>query len=184
MLCWKNTASKRVCVCVCAHSVVSDSLWLLLYLARLLCLWNFLSKNIGAGCHFFSKASSQPRDWTHIFCISCTGRHVLYHLNQQLVLKGMCVCVCVCSVAKSCLMHCYPVNCSPPGSSVHEIFQPRILEWVAISNSRGSSRTRDWNCVSMSPALAGVCFTPEPPGKSTQRNIKLSKWRYCKVGVT
>ena len=95
MLCWKNTASKRVCVCVCAHSVVSDSLWLLLYLARLLCLWNFLSKNIGAGCHFFSKASSQPRDWTHIFCISCTGRHVLYHLNQQLVLKGMCVCVCV-----------------------------------------------------------------------------------------
>ena len=34
---------------------------------------------------------------------------------------------------------CDPMDCSPPGSSVHEIFQARILEWVAISFSRGSS---------------------------------------------
>ena len=38
-------------------------------------------------------------------------------------------------VAKSC----DPMDCSPPGSSVHEILQVRILEWVAISFSRGSS---------------------------------------------
>ena len=36
-----------------------------------------------------------------------------------------------------------PVDCSPPGSSVHELIQARILEWVAISSSRGSSRPRD-----------------------------------------
>ena len=40
------------------------------------------------------------------------------------------------------------MNCSPPGSSVHEIFQVRILEWVAISSSRGSSQYRDETCVS------------------------------------
>ena len=37
-----------------------------------------------------------------------------------------------------------PVNCSPPGSSVHGILQARILEWVAMPSSRGSSWPRDW----------------------------------------
>ena len=46
-------------------------------------------------------------------------------------------------VAQSCLTHCEPINCSPPCSSVHRIFQTRILEWVAISFSSGSSRPRD-----------------------------------------
>ena len=48
--------------------------------------------------------------------------------------------VCTCSVAKWCPTLCDPVDCSPPGSSVHGILQARILEWVAISYSRGSSR--------------------------------------------
>ena len=39
-------------------------------------------------------------------------------------------------------------DCSPPGSSVHGILQARILEWVAISFSRGSSRPRDRTCIS------------------------------------
>ena len=46
-------------------------------------------------------------------------------------------------VAQSCLTLCDPVDCSPPGSSIHEILQARILEWVAISFSRGSSQPRD-----------------------------------------
>ena len=50
--------------------------------------------------------------------------------------------------AQSCPTLCNPMDCSPPGSSVHEVFQARILEWVAISFSRGSSQPRDWNCVS------------------------------------
>ena len=51
-------------------------------------------------------------------------------------------------VAQSCPTLCDPMDCSPPGSSVHGIFQARILEWVAISPSRGSSQTRDRTHVS------------------------------------
>ena len=51
-------------------------------------------------------------------------------------------------LARSHLTLCNPVDYSPPGSSVHGIFQARILEWVAISFSRGSSWPRDWTCVS------------------------------------
>ena len=48
-------------------------------------------------------------------------------------------------VAQSHLTLCNPMDCSPPGSSVHGIFQVRILEWVAIL-SKGSSWPRDWTC--------------------------------------
>ena len=37
--------------------------------------------------------------------------------------------------AQSCLTSCDPMDCSPPGSSIHGIFQARVLEWVAISFS-------------------------------------------------
>ena len=40
------------------------------------------------------------------------------------------------------------MDCSPPGSSVHGILQARILEWAAMSSSRGSSQLRDWTCSS------------------------------------
>ena len=55
---------------------------------------------------------------------------------------------CVFSVAQYCLTLCDPLNCSPPGSSFHGIFQARILEWVAISFSRGSSHPKDRTRVS------------------------------------
>ena len=42
-------------------------------------------------------------------------------------------------VTQSCLTLCNPINCSLPSSSIHGIFQTRVLEWVAISFSRGSS---------------------------------------------
>ena len=44
---------------------------------------------------------------------------------------------------QSCLTVCDPMDCSPLGSSVHGILQARILEWVAIPSSRGSSQPRD-----------------------------------------
>ena len=53
--------------------------------------------------------------------------------------------------AQSCPTLCDPMNCSPPGSSVHGIFQARILAWVAICYARGSSLPRDrthLSCVS------------------------------------
>ena len=46
-------------------------------------------------------------------------------------------------VAQSCLTLCDPMDCSPPGSSVHGISQARILEWVTISSSKGSSQPRE-----------------------------------------
>ena len=51
-------------------------------------------------------------------------------------------------VTQSCPTLCDPMDCSPPGSSVHGIFQAWILEWGAISFSRGSSRPRDGTWVS------------------------------------
>ena len=64
----------------------------------------------------------------------------------------VCICVCVCMhthlVAHSCLTLGNPMDCSPPGSSVHVIFQARIPEWVAISSSRGSSWSTEWTHIS------------------------------------
>ena len=51
-------------------------------------------------------------------------------------------------VAQSCLTLCDPMACSPRGSSVHGILQSRIMEWVVISFSRGSSPPRDGICSS------------------------------------
>ena len=53
------------------------------------------------------------------------------------------------SVAQPCPTPCDPLNCSPPGSSVHGILQARIQEWVAISSSRGSFWTRDGTHISL-----------------------------------
>ena len=65
-------------------------------------------------------------------------------------------------VAQSCLTLCDYLNCSLPGSSVHGILQARILEWVAIPFSRGSSQPRNQTEVSW---IAGRFFTTEPPEK-------------------
>ena len=51
-------------------------------------------------------------------------------------------------LAQSCATPYSPMDCSPPGPSVHGILQARILEWVAIPFPRGSSRPRDWTPVS------------------------------------
>ena len=51
-------------------------------------------------------------------------------------------------VFQSCLTLCNPMDYSLPGSSVRGLFQARVLEWVAISFSRGSSQPRDWTWVS------------------------------------
>ena len=65
-------------------------------------------------------------------------------------------------VAQLCLTLCDPIDCSLPVSSVRGIFQARVLEWVAISFSRGSFRPRDRTrvfCIAGSPALQGRSMT-------------------------
>ena len=69
----------------------------------------------------------------------------------HLILHNVCV-----LVAQSCLALCDAIDCGPPGSSVHGISQARILEWVVIFFSRGSSQTRDQTQVSH---IAGRFFT-------------------------
>ena len=63
---------------------------------------------------------------------------------------------------QSGLTLCNPMDCSPPGSSVHGILQARILGWVVMPSSRTSSQPRDRTC---SSCTAGGFFTTEPLGK-------------------
>ena len=71
----------------------------------------------------------------------------------------------MCMHAQLCLTLCNPMDCSLLGSSVHGIFQARILEWVAISSSRDPPTPGIEPTSPVSPALAGRFFTTEPPGK-------------------
>ena len=68
---------------------------------------------------------------------------------------------CVPSHAQSCLTLCDPVDCSLPGSSVHGILQARILKWVDMPSSSGSSPSRNQTHVS---CISGGFFTTEPLG--------------------
>ena len=72
--------------------------------------------------------------------------------------------MCACMLSR---VQCYatPTDCSLRGSSIHGILQAGILEWVAISSSKGSSQPRDWTRVSCITCTAGGFLTTEPPGK-------------------
>ena len=72
---------------------------------------------------------------------------------------------CCCSVAQSCPTLSNPMDCRTPDSSVHGILQTRILEWVAMASSRGSSWPRDWTGVSCISYNAGSFFITMPPDK-------------------
>ena len=78
------------------------------------------------------------------FCCSSYPRLIvmwyLYHRYRLFL--------CACSVAQHCLTLRNPMACSPPGCSVHGIFQARMPEWDPISSSRGSSQPTDQTCVS------------------------------------
>ena len=64
------------------------------------------------------------------------------------LLSNMLSMLCYAKSLQSCPILCNPIDGSPPGSSVHGVLQARILEWVAISSSRGSSRPRNETDVS------------------------------------
>ena len=111
-------------------------------------------------------------DVEHLFicllaiCISSLVKFLFKSFAHVLnrVYFGCCWAVHGCSVTHLCLTLCDPMDCSPPGSSVHGIFQARILELVGISYSRGLSWPRDGRSPE-SPALGGGFFTTQPPGK-------------------
>ena len=88
----------------------------------------------------------------------CPCVYYLFCWNLPLLLHFSASCLCMCVCVKSlqlCPILCDPMDYSTSGSSVHGILQARILEWVAISFSRGSSRPRDRTQVSHT---VGRCF--------------------------
>ena len=91
-------------------------------------------------------------------------RTYLIHRGLYLVLCDLngCVCVCVCVLVTLILTVCDSMDCSPPESSVHGILQARIIRWVAIPFSMGSSQL---GIESMSPELKADSLPSEPPGK-------------------
>ena len=70
-----------------------------------------------------------------------------------------------CQTTQSCTNLCHTVDCSPPGSSVHGILRAGLLEWVAISFSRGSSQPRDRTYVSHFLCQQAGSLPPASPGK-------------------
>ena len=84
--------------------------------------------------------------------------------------------VCVCSVLSSSLR---PYGLGPPASSAHGLFQARILEWVAISYSRGSSQPRDWTWVSYISCIVRWILYTVLPGKPQDLKILCAKCHQC-----
>ena len=99
------------------------------------CMEDPLLSGVTSSCHHYGFQ-------LHCFLQSECNTMVMYtHIYTYLH-------VCVCSAAQSCLTLCHSMDCSQPGSSVHEILQARILEWVAMSSSSRSSQHRDQTCSS------------------------------------
>ena len=96
------------------------------------------------------------------FCSSLMPAHALLYLGRAFH--------CVLAT-QACLTLCDPMDCSPPGSSVHGILQARILEWVTISFSRGSSwpRDRTWvSCTASGFLTFWATYSPwNYPGQNT-----------------
>ena len=93
------------------------------------------------------------RHWDSLWSVLVTNTPVFWVIHAH---------VCL-ACAPLCLILCHTVDCNPPDSSVHGIFQARILEWVAISYS---TDLPDPGVKPMSPTLAGGFFTTETPGTS------------------
>ena len=98
-------------------------------------------------CFFHEPMKKQIHQYLLENC--CFTRLCLLLLQaKRIICVCVCVCVCACACVGSRVWLCDPIDCSPPGSSVHGMSQARILEWAALSSYRGSSWSRDWTHVS------------------------------------
>ena len=125
------------------------------------------------------QSSKKHGAFLYILHPASTNINILHMVTRYIILS--------CSVMSDSL---YLVDCSLPGSSDHGIFQARILEWVAVSYSRGSSRPRDRTGVSFVSCIdrwvPGMMFTasrfPQCPGAHAEsagyaRSVQLGRWQ-------
>ena len=127
-------------------------------------LWDSLGKSTGVGCHFllqklFLTQGSNP-GLPHC-------RQMLYHLKHQGSsgnLKDTKKSLKV-KVTQSCVTLCNPMDCSLPGSSVHGIFQARVLEWRSGLPFPFPGDLPNPGIEPRSPALQADALPSEPPGK-------------------
>ena len=103
-----------------------------------------------AAIHGVAKSQTQLSEWTELNWYHKCHVHCLLESKVKVL------------DAQLCLTLCDPMDCSPPGSSFHDILQARILEWVAIPFSRGSSQPRDWTQISY---IASRFFTVGATGE-------------------
>ena len=124
-----------------------------------------------AAIHGVAKSRTQLSDWTE-------------HLSSCKFMKkrkkpGVCA-----NGLQLCPTLCNPMDCCMPGCSVHGILLARILEWVAMPFSRGSSWPRDWTWVSCSSCIADRFFTMSHWGSPKSQEYPWKFWRTRLVGST
>ena len=144
----KLSNSKTYVNCLCSCVCVSDA-WLCDPMdcsCQALCAWNFPGKSTRVGCHFLLQG-----------LFPCQGSNpcLLHLLYWQVDSLPQVVCMHA-QTFQLCPTLCNPIDCSPPGSSILGILQARILEWVSLPSSRGSSWPRNWTHIS---CVAGRLFT-------------------------
>ena len=105
-----------------------------------------------------NELSSHEKTW---------GRRKRISLSERSQFKKATYPTCCAKSLQLCLTLCNPVDCIPPGSSVHGILRARILEWVAMPSSRGSSDAGIEPVSLTSPALWVDSLPPAPPWKPT-----------------
>ena len=108
--------------------------------------------------------AQRPNHWANtnsnsLYSLPQCWFSLIYLKQQSQSALSNAICILYTTSLQLCPTLCDPVGCSPQGSSVHGILQPRILEWAAMPSSRRSSQLRDQTHVSQSPALAGGFFT-------------------------
>ena len=90
----------------------------------------------------------------------------------------LCARLCCAKSLQSCPTLCYPRDHSPPGSSVHDILQANILEWVAMPSSRVSSQPRDKTCLSHVSCIGRqVLYHQLCLGSPTYRSKVQKEWQ-------
>ena len=150
--------------------------------------------------HLYRQCIKLAKKFVQVFLLRCYGNELsgqpntinrtitMLFLFETKLGPGTLHCRAYCCVSHSVMswLFCDPINCSPPGSSVHGVSQARVLEWAAISSTRGSSPPRDPSNPGLHICISGRLFTTEPLEQSTAAvaSGQISPWaRECKETI-